>query len=57
MFILNMILSALKSLWAALCQEPANNVLGQDLPPDEPSDESTDKQADQPADKDQSKSQ
>ncbi len=38
MFILSKIWSALKCLWAALCEEPANNVLGQDLPPDEPSD-------------------
>lgn len=39
MILLSKIWSILKSFWAALCEEPANNVLGQDLPPDEPSDE------------------
>ena len=40
MFILSKIWSMLKSLWAALCEEPVNNVLGQDLPPDEPGESS-----------------
>lgn len=35
----SVITSLCKSLWTALCEEPANNVLGQDLPPDDPSDD------------------
>lgn len=34
----SVITSLCKSLWTALNEEPANNVLGQDLPPDDPTD-------------------